>query len=106
MVNDEQQLKEIKSGLQFAASYEEMRHAVKQNKATIAAAKKAQAELAAKKRKLLLAKKKAEKGKEYRKVLQKLGLSASDQVTQKDVDRLTGAQLKVSYNNILTLIIT
>ena len=94
-LNDESKLKQIKSGLEFAASFEQMKHAEKTRKQKEAAAKKKKAEQAKAKRAERHALTQAKRKTDYNAALTKLELANDDKVCQEDVDRLTGIQLKV-----------
>ena len=95
LLNDESKLKQIKSGLEFAASFESMKHAEKTKKQKDAAAKRQKSEQAKAKRAERHALTQAKRKTDYNAALTKLELANDDKVCQQDVDRLTGVQLKV-----------
>lgn len=94
IVNGPKELVEIKAGLQFAASLEEMRAAEKSFKKAKALAKKQRQEAAKRKRVANEAKIKAKYDKIFENVKTKLGIGADDEVCQRHISTLTRDQLK------------
>ena len=94
ILNGGEQLKEIKAGLEFAKSYEEIRHAEQQRKKTVADEKKKKKVEKERKRAEQLAKTRAKMKQAYELCLDKLSVQT---VYQSHVPKLNIAQLKVKY---------
>ena len=95
LLNDEQQLRKIKSGLQFAESFEEMKHAERLQKAAAAEVKKKKKLAAAAKRAAQLAKTRKNRKETYNAAAKKLGLQPEEKFHKCHLPFLTGTQLQV-----------
>ena len=97
LVNGRDQLREIKSGLEFAASFEEIKHKEKERKAAVTLAKKKKKQADDKKRAARIAKRRAKIKDTYNTALKKLELGPDGEICQHHLSKLTAPQLKVSF---------
>ena len=93
ILNGEEQMKELREGLKFDQSYEQVRHAEQERKKKAAIEKKKTAAEKKKRREQQLAKTREKMSKLYDEVLEKLG--ATNNVLQRHVAKLSIPQLKV-----------
>ena len=105
LVNSREQLREIKSGLEFAASFEEIKHKEKERKAAVTLAKKKKKQADDIKRAARIAKRRAKIKHTYNTALKKLELGPDDEICQQHhLSKLTAPQLKVSFVLLLVLL--
>ena len=95
LVNGPDQLRELKSGLQFADSFEQIKHAEKKRKLAIANSNREKKEKKEKERAEKIAKTRAKRKELYNVAMKKLGLAPDEEIRQDHLIQLTGPQLKV-----------
>ena len=95
IVNGPDQLRELKSGLQFADSFEQIKHAEKKRKLAIADSNRQKKEKKEKDRAEKIAKARAKNKEVYNSAMKKLKLAPDEEIRQDHLIKLTGPQLKV-----------
>jgi len=97
ILNGSKQMHELKSGLEFAASFEEIKHAEKKKKAATARAKQQKKKENDQKRAIRIAKRRAKMKNAYNDALKKLKLGPDGEICQHHLAQLTLPHLKVSF---------
>ena len=94
LLNNSKKLKEIRAGLEFAVSFEEIRAAEKEKKKTSMLKKKKSIEEAEKKRALRASKLKSKREAVFAEALHKLGLGKAQEVLRRHVKKLSAEQVR------------